>query len=160
MSFDLHLQHFASGDSSPVDPSPVRAALTKRQHNGPDEFGFYNVEFLDGVSAEFSASGLDGSEPFSGCAFHIRGVGQQLVEFVFDVAVAGDFVIFNCQGNDTSESPTLILVRPEQEKELPADMASEFAARPVCESARMLAGLLFEGYTRWSDYRDQVTGES
>lgn len=100
MSFDLHLQHFFNGQSPPIDPTLVARVLFKQVCQGPDEFGFYRVGFLDGVNVEFNAGGLDGKEPFSGCAFHIRGISPFLVQFVFDVARAGDFVIFNCQGED------------------------------------------------------------
>jgi hypothetical protein len=156
MSFDLHLQHFVAGESAPIDPVPVVAVLARQRHTGPDDFGFYNVGFVDSTSVEFNAGGLDGSQPFSGCAFHIRGVGPELIEFVFAVAVAGDFVIFNAQGDDSAESPVLIMVRPGQESALPGDVVRQYETRPVCTSGAMLARLLFPDYEEWHAYRDQV----
>jgi hypothetical protein len=132
--------------------------LSRERYKGPDEFGFYVVRFADGVDVEFNAGGLDGSEPMSGCASHVRGIGPLLMKFVFDVAQAGDFVIFNCQGEDSAESPVLILVYAEQERELPADLVSRYANRPVCESPEMLGNLLFRGYGDWKRFRDQVVG--
>jgi hypothetical protein len=158
MSFDLHLQHFAAGDSAPVDPAPVAAVLARQRYVGPDDFGFYNVEFADGTSVEFNAGGLDGRGPFSGCAFHIRGTGPELFQFVFDVACAGDFVIFNCQGDDSADSPVLILVRASQESDVPSDVVAQYGSRPLCTSGAMLARLLFPDFKEWRAYRDQVVG--
>lgn len=75
MSFDLHLAHFAAGDSSAIVPAPVAGVLARERHTGPDDFGFYCVEFTDGTSVQLNAGGLDGKGSFSGCAFHIRGIG-------------------------------------------------------------------------------------
>jgi len=159
MSFDVFLQHFSAGKEASVDPVPVAAILAKHQHRGPDEFGFYHVEFADGVSVEFSASGLDGSEPFTGCAFHIRGVCPQLFDFVFDVAHAGDFVIFNAQGDDSAESPVLILIRNGQEADMLPELLKQYTSRPVATSGEMIQQLLFPDFEEWQEYRDQVVGE-
>lgn len=156
MSFDLHLQHFTAGQSAPVDPAPVAAVLARTRHTGPDEFNFYVIEFAGGVQVEFSARGLDGRQPLQGCAFHSRGTGPGLFEFVYEVARAGDFVIFNAQGDDSAESPLLILVSPGQVAELPTDLFGECTGRPVCTSGAMLERLLSAGYDGWGAYRDQV----
>jgi hypothetical protein len=156
MSFDLHLQHFSRGNSASVDPAPVVEVLAKENYTGPDPFGFYCVEFADGTTVEFNASGLNGQGPFSGCAFHVRGMGNHLVRFVFDVARAGNFVIFNCQGNDSQESPVLIMVRSDQTEHLPGDLTTQYESRPVCTSPEMLGALLFSDYDEWQDYRDQI----
>jgi hypothetical protein len=156
MSFDLHLQHFTAGDIPPVNPASVAEVLARQSYTGPDEFGFYCVEFMDGVAVEFNASGLQGKEPFSGCAFHVRCIGRSLITFVFDVARAGNFVIFNCQGDDSEESPVLIMVRSEQAANIPTGLSVQYARRPICTSAEMLGALLFPGYDSWQEYRDQV----
>jgi hypothetical protein len=158
MSFDVFLHHFAVGESAPIDPAPVVAILARQQHTGPDDFGFYNVGFADGVSVEFNASGLDGRKPFAGCAFHVRGAGPGLFDFMFDVARAGDFVIFNAQGDDSAESPVLIQVRPGQEGDLSPGLVEQYTSRPVCTSGTMLQRLLFPDFEKWQDYRDQVVG--
>jgi hypothetical protein len=158
MSFDLHLAHFTAGDSAAIDPAPVAAVLARERHTGPDDFGFYCVEFADGTSVELNASGLDGKDSFCGCAFHIHGIGPALVDFVFDIARAGDFVIFNSQGEDSPESPVLILVSPGQETNVPADVVAQYQSRPVCTSGTMLGSLLFHGYDEWQAYRDRIVG--
>lgn len=129
----------------------------KQNHSGPDDFGFYLVTFQDGVNVEFNASGLDGKEPFTGCAFHIRGFSPDLVRFIWDIATAGDMVIFNCQGDDSPESPVLILGDSAQKDHVP-EMGYQNC--PVCTSAEMLAKLLGVGFKSWSDYRDKVVEAS
>jgi hypothetical protein len=156
MSFDIVLQHFHAGEPASTDTVPVRAALAKERYCGPNSFGFYVVEFKDGVDVEFNAGGVDGSEAFSVCAFHIRGMSPSLVQFVFEIAKAGDFVIFNCQGDGSKASPVLILVDPHQEAQLPADLIPQFPNRPVCTSGEMLGSLLLAGFDGWLGYRDQV----
>ena len=158
VSFDLHLQRFAAGESAPIDPSPVAAVLARQRYVRPDDFGFYIVEFEDGTSVEFNAGWLDGRGPFNGCAFHIRGTGPELFAFVFELASAGDFIIFNAQGDDTADSPVLILVRPGQEAELPAEVGNRYQTQVVCRSGAMLGHLLFPDYEQWQAYRDQVVG--
>ncbi|MFT3883359.1 MAG: hypothetical protein QM703_27355 [Gemmatales bacterium] len=156
MSFDLHLQHFSAGDSAATKTAPVLKVLSKQKHKGPDEFGYYRVEFVDGVHVEFNADGLKSKEPFTSCAFNIRGISLPVIQFVFDVACAGNFVIFNCQGEDSEDSPVLIQISPDQESQLPEGVVTQYANRPICESAKQLGNLLFVGYDEWQKYRDKV----
>jgi hypothetical protein len=156
MSFDLHLQHFARGDSAETETAPVLAVLAQQRYAGPDEFGFYRVKVAGGVEVEFQAGGLKGEEPFTGCAFHIRGISLAVVQFVVDVARAGKFVIFNCQGDDSEASPVLIQMSADQERELPEELVAQHANRPICKSAEQLGSLLFADYDEWRQYRDQI----
>ena len=134
------------------------AVLATQTHKGPDDFGFNRVVYEDGTTVEFNACGHDGREPISGCAFHIRGTSPELFEFVFEVARAGDFVIFNCQGDDSADSPVLILVCLGQESELPRGIVGQYETRPVCESGKMLGNLLFTDFEDWREYRGRVVG--
>ena len=93
MSFDVFLYRFAAGKPAEVNCERVRAVLQSTKYTGPDDFGFYIVEFPDGVDVEFSAKGLDGAAKFTGCAFHIRGMSPHLVRFILEIAKAGDMVI-------------------------------------------------------------------
>lgn len=77
---------------------------------------------------------------------------------MFDVACAGDFVIFNCQGDDSANSPVLILVRTTQGADVPSDVVAQYGSRPVCTSGAMLVRLLFPDFKEWQTYQDQVVG--
>lgn len=157
MSFDIYLERLVAGESAPVDRARVLAVL--RQHcaesAGPD--GRYDVHFRDGLQVEFAARNLESAGEFTGCAFFMRGFSPLVLGFVFDVAVAGDMVIFNAQGADTPDNPLAILVDPAQQLHLP----SATAANPVfCASASRLAELLGVGISDWTAFRDSATGRS
>lgn len=106
---------------------------------------------------EFSAEGLESfDKEFTGCAFHLRNFTPSVISFVFDIAAAGDMVIFNAQGEDTPESPLAILTHPHQLAQLPQGCASN----PVfCGCARDLDRLLGMGFDDWSNFRDLVIGK-
>ncbi|WP_199101102.1 hypothetical protein [Dyella sp. ASV21] len=155
MSFDLFLQRFVSGDSAEVSRTVVLAALRRHSQVAADRFGFYLVDFADGSSVEFSAKGLEGDESFTGCAFHVRGFSQSVIEFVFDIAKTGDMVILNAQGTGDASSPVAILTDMSQATHLP----TEGLPNPVvCESSEHLSKLFGVGYQHWREFRDQVTG--
>lgn len=150
MSFDVFLQRFKGGEQAEVERAPVLAVLRAEEHSELDEFGFSIVQFHDGIAVEFSASGLESTEPFTGCAFHIRGFGEPLVKFMFDVACAGDMVIIPAM-----EGPVVGLVSEVQQAELPQEIRDEFQPA-LLRSAHDLGMLLEGGYEAWSAYRDQI----
>jgi hypothetical protein len=77
VSFDIFLQRFVGGEPAEAHRVQVKAVLQANHHSGPDRYGFYVVSFPDGVDVELSAKGLDGSESFKRCAFHVRGMISQ-----------------------------------------------------------------------------------
>jgi hypothetical protein len=154
VSFDVFLQRFADGVSAEVDRRPVREVLGATTYHGPDDFGFYVVAFPDGVEVEFSARGLESAEPFTGCAFHIRGIGDGLIKFMFDVARAGDMVIIPAM-----EGNPLVLVSETQKAAVPADVLQSL--QPVLvRSPGELAAVLAGGFDGWTAYRDHVLRQS
>ena len=155
MSFDLYLSRFHCGDLRPVDGEAVLRVLRRHCREAADEFGFYGVSFADGSQLEFSARGLESGAGLTGCAFHLQHCSEPVVTFVYDVARAGDMVIFNAQGSDTPDAPLAIVLADGQFEHLPAGVASH----PVtCDSPAGLARLLGVAFERWGSYRDQVTG--
>ncbi|MDR0673578.1 MAG: hypothetical protein LBF93_07965 [Zoogloeaceae bacterium] len=158
MSFDLFLHRFEAGEPAQADRSGILALLRKHCQDTEDPFGFYRVRFPDDSGVAFSAEGLASGKAFTGCAFHMRGFSftPSVISFVFEVAVAGDMVIFNAQGKDTPDNPLAILTRSCQSSQFPSDCASN----PVlCSSASDLARLLGIGFGEWSDFRDLVIGK-
>ncbi len=155
MSFDLFLQVFRAGNAATVDRARVSAVLHQHRYDAPDKFSFYRVHFPDGSDVDFSASGLESDDEFDGCAFHIYGFTPSIVNFIFDVAKAGEMVILNAQGSNTLASPTFILTDQSQSAELPEDAG---ACPVVCHSAEHLSELLGLGFENWKDYRNTVVG--
>jgi hypothetical protein len=154
VSFDVFLLRFANGESAQVERQSVRDVLKSAAYRGPDDFGFYVVEFPDGLEVEFSAKGLESRESFTGCAFHVRGFGDGLMKFMFDIARAGDMVIIPAM-----EGNPLVLVSEQQKQDVPADLQESFQSI-VVGSAAELGAVLSGGFDGWSTYRDQVLGRS
>lgn len=137
-----------------MDRRPVREVLRAATYRGPDDFGFYVVAFPDGVEVEFSASGLESEGSFTGCAFHIRGLGDSLTKFMFDVARAGDMVII-----PVMEGNPLVLVSESQNASVPSDVGESL--QPILvRSPDELGAVLTGGFEGWSAYRDQVLRQS
>ena len=157
MSFDLFLSRFSSGSESSVDRSAVLEVLRRHCNDTEGEFGFYTVPFEDGSRVEFSARGLESGGEFNGCAFHLRHFSKNVISFVYEVALAGDMVIFNAQGSDTPEEPLAVAVNEHQVDQLPAGAASNPA---ICSSPDELAHLLGVTFEQWDDYRNHVLGKS
>ena len=62
--------------------------LLKRVAQGPDEYGNYRVELLDGGRAEVSGDHLE-----MGCMVTLRGLTPNLTQFLFDFLKAGSWVM-------------------------------------------------------------------
>ncbi len=154
MGFDVFLLRFAEGRSAEVDRRAVLQVLRAATYRGPNESGFYVVAFPDGVEAVLWAEGLESEGPFDGCAFHIRAFGDGLMEFLFDVARAGDMVLFPAMGGNS-----LVLVSEGQKAAVPADMQEDFQT-VVVRSGGELGAVLRGGFEGWSAYRDQVVRQS
>jgi hypothetical protein len=116
------------------------------------------VKFADGSRLEYSAKQLESTGIFTGCGFHLRSLTPAVLEFVFEIAVAGDMVIFNAQGaSDSTTNPLAIPVDPAQVPHLPDGVAAEPV---VCESPQRLAQLLGVGFGQWAGYRDRAIGKT
>lgn len=156
MSFDLTLVHFKNGDAEPIsEPAVVLNVLREYCKDKADEFGFYVVELADGSSIEFSARGLESGSDFSSCSFHLRGLTPDVISFIYRIAHAGDMVIFNPQGMDEPENPSVICLTLDQKQEIPENVVKNPI---VCNSLEHLGKLLGFGFDGWSEYRDRVVG--
>src|SRR5437868_3676587 len=93
MSFDVFLVRFVAGQPAEADRGRVRSVLQSATFEGPDKYSVYVVKFPGEVTVELHAAGLEGSESFTSCSVSIRGMSDQLVRFIFDVARVGDMVI-------------------------------------------------------------------
>ena len=154
MSFDIYLEGFKSGAPVEVPKSGILSILKSKHFTGPDGFGFYNVQFPDGETVEFSAAGLEADDPFRGCAFHVRGFSKHLVEFIFEVARVGDMTII-----PVIEESIMVLPSDDAKKELPPEVLLDFRLVPLTSVAE-LEVVLQQGFSGWSKYREQVAPSS
>ena len=154
MSFDVFLQRFVAGKPAEVMREAVQAVLDSTDFTGPSELGFYLVRFPDGVSVEFLAGGLSGTQKFTGCAFFIRGMSPHLIRFIFEVAKAGDMGIIPMM-----EDSVMIFPSMEQLHQLPLNYPPKGCRRVVCASPEELECLMTGGYSGWQKYRNYVMNE-
>lgn len=133
----------------------MRSVLQSATFEGPDKYSVYVVKLPGEVTVELHAAGLDGSESFTSCSFWIRGMSDQLVGFIFDVAREGDMVILPAM-----EDFVPILTSAHQQAELPAELQRDYSEPVICTSPDELKGLLLHGYQGWRRYRDHVVGHS
>ena len=82
-----------------------------RQHcqDSGNAFGFYNVEFSDGSHVNYRPSISSPMATSLAARSTCAGLHRLLLPFVFEVAVAGDMIIFNAQGRDTADEPLAII---------------------------------------------------
>jgi len=151
MSYSLSLQRFQSGRLVPPDRAAVLAVLRRHCSDAGGRFESYDVGFSDGSRVELAARGLEG-EGGTGpwWEFRVRELGPLIAQFIHDVALAGDCVIWNSMGSFNPaqpENPQLILLRAEQAAHLPKACPNT----ALCLSAWHLAQLLGPGFARWQD---------
>ena len=140
MSFDVFLQYFDSGESAEAPKKPVLEVLRTSRHTAADQFGFYNVTFPDGVTVEFSARGLESDGAFSRCAFHLRALGDPLVNLIFEIAHVSKMAIMPAM-----EGSPVILVRDDIRQHLPSALLQNLTPFDVRSPAE-LRSLLERGF--------------
>jgi hypothetical protein len=150
MSFDVFAQRFRDGESASANRAGVVDVLA-RIGVPPNADGWYLLRAPDGGEVEMSARGLDGSEEFESVGFFLRDLTPGLAELIFDIAKAGEMIIYAAM-----EGQRFILTALEQKGHVPE--VPDWPEPILCTSGQQLAALLSGGYDVWIRYRDQVTG--
>jgi len=161
MSFDIHFQpyRFDGTTEKRINPftkqaidiprneplsageiSAVRAVLERAGVTGSDDEGRM-VSLADGGSAEIYAENLG-----AGCMFAIRGSGitPLLAQLLFDVMVAGNWVIMESGEDDVVVAPAMDCLK---------GSPKNFGRVVVASSAGEVAALLSGGFEAWKKYR-------
>src|SRR4051812_37181756 len=86
MSFDVFAQAFRDGDAGPGDAEAAKRLLSQTSHRHDPTHGHYDIAFGDGSELELLARGIDGSEPFEGGMFALRGLSEAIADFIFRFA--------------------------------------------------------------------------
>ena len=116
---------------TPVEEEAVRSLLTRACRGGPDGHGCWLVEVGDGGSAEVFGQDLGKS-----CMFAVRGMTPDLVRLMFDILVAGNWVMLPAHEGSGAIAASMDAVRVVPEG---------FPDVVVCESADALGALLTGG---------------
>jgi hypothetical protein len=122
----------------------VRNILLKATAHGPDEHGCYVVKMADGGGAEVFSSDLA-----KGCMVAMRGMTPELVQFLFDLLVAGKWIMLPAMADTvaiTNSQGNVI------------GIPHDFPRIVECASAEELGIILSDGVQAWARYRDQVVG--
>ena len=161
MGYGITLHRFSRRE----DSSEQRARAIKKLMNryvwdgrtiSDDEFmDGYELHFPNGEAVEMSISGLSPEMGGDGCHFRLHGIGPAVCGFIYEVACAGNMIIFNEQGRDDEEltNPVAILVEPAQ-KEWATEIGYQNSV--LCESGGHLEALLSGSHAAWLDYRRKV----
>ncbi len=120
----------------------VEHVLQRANARGPNAHGCYVVQFGDGGRAE-----VFGSELATNCMVAIRGITGDLLQFLFDLLEAGNWVMI-----PVMEDLAAITTSPESMKRIPDD----FPRVVGCNSPKELGALLAGGVQAWQKYRDQI----
>lgn len=155
MSFDLFFQpcRFAGPDgvvgsrSEPLtdaEEKAVRSVLARVCPAGPDAHQCWSVKVGDGGGAEVFASDLG-----HGCMIALRGMTPGVVQWMFSVLVAGNWVLIPVQKKVRAITASMDAIR---------GIPRGFPDVVVCESSDGLGALLAGGIEEWAKYRDRVIG--
>jgi len=157
MSFDISVHRIINGEAPPCNKDEADACiklLRSINQETPDEFGFLYLEFEDGSGTEVSIW-KDPAE-ITHCTFFTRGLSKKLLEFIYNMALAGNMVILNMQAEDSSENPTAMA--PNQNiLDNMGDAGFENIA--LCESPEKLAQMIDGSFGDWADFRDHALQE-
>lgn len=130
---------------TPAELRAVREVLKKANAAGPDQFGCYVVGCANGGMAEVYGDDLANS-----CMAALRGMTPGLVQFLFDLLKAGNWVMLPAM-----EGNVAITYSPERLWGTPED----FPRVVTCQSADELGAMLSGGFATWQAYRDAVVGD-
>jgi len=140
MSHDIFLNRVVGSEKSVCSPQEAQACvdlLRSINSDKLDEFNFLRLEFQDGSTVEISI--WEDATAITGCAFYMRGLSKPLIEFIFDMSLAGNFVILDSSGTDNiddSRGPLAIMTSPETLNEVGPNI---FKHPRLCESVPELA---------------------
>ena len=142
MSFDLALQSYFAGETVPMDREKVMSVLRRYCPDAVCQFGGYMLTFADGSRLEMIARGLEFEGEFMALGFQKGDLAPVVIEFMYDVARAGNMTMFNPQAADHGAQHFLYLMSEAQAPELPENDPSY---QVVCTSPAHLAELLAAG---------------
>ncbi|MEO6574910.1 MAG: hypothetical protein ABIP89_13785 [Polyangiaceae bacterium] len=129
---------------SVAEISAVLAVFKSAGATGPDDEGCRVVSLADGGHAE-----IFGGDRGDGCMFAIRGAGVTplLAGLLFDVMVAGNWVLMEAGEDDVVIAPSLDCLK---------GAPRSFGQIVVAASGGEVAALLSGGFGAWKKYRDAV----
>ncbi|HID74465.1 MAG TPA: hypothetical protein EYP56_00535 [Planctomycetaceae bacterium] len=154
MSFDVFLVTFRDGSNAQADRRAARAVLDSFDFAHDPESSCYEINFNDGTHLEMYTAGLhDDNQDFSTAMFALRGLSDEIAEFMYEFSKAAGSVMFPAM-----EPPCVLIPREDLVAHLPQDLADECARIPIADAKELHAALI-GGYDSWRAFRDQVIAD-
>jgi len=129
---------------SEIELNAVRQVLRRANAHNPDKFGCYVVQLEDGGGAE-----VYGSKLATGCMVSLGGMTADLIQFLFDLLKAGNWVMLPAMEDNIAITPSSVFLK---------NVPDDFPRVVVCNSAAELGVLLANGVEEWEKFRNQVVG--
>jgi len=155
MGFSLHFMHIeAGGETGGSDRDGLARFLDSRGlHLSEDNLCCFlmnadgSAMTLDGHTTDLNLDPLNKEGEVSGSIWHAH-LGREECQFIYDLCVAGGFLIVNPQG-----SPMFIVVNHNHEE---SDLPDVGELPAWVESADELADVLGSPFDNFIEYRDRV----
>jgi len=110
MSYDISLYRIKNGEIVFCTPEEAAACINLLKTvytNKLYEDNRVVMQFEDGSSVEVGL--WEDEKAITGLTFHTRGISLCMAEFIYNMAVAGNFVILDTGGDDTLENPLALM---------------------------------------------------
>lgn len=124
----------------------ILSVIEMVKENGPDEIGAYGVKLSDGSFIELFFDGLEKDGGFQLGMLALRGMSEEVAEFIFKLAEAGHLII-----QIAPESGHIAL-----SDEIAERVRGRWPDVAVVKSANELFTLIQSPFDEWAKFRDRV----
>lgn len=153
MSFSIYLFAFKNKELDFRVRDEVLLHLKTNKNITSSENDQLNYCFADNGRAEFK---LDNTELISSIDVTIRELSPDLVEYLFELLECLNLSLFDSEGNDDEQHPTLFARSKDYFSHLPLDFTPTSC---VVNTSTELYDYLSFSFGAWSKYRDQIIGK-
>jgi thiol-disulfide isomerase/thioredoxin len=153
MSFNIYLFAFKDNKIDFRVREEIVLQFKNNENISSSENTYFEYHPKDHGRAEFN---FEDSAMVSSIDVNIGSLSLSLVEYLFDLLKSWNLFLFDNQGTNNEEHPTLFALSEDDFSHLPYDFTSPFC---VIENANDLYDYLAISFNEWSKYRDQVIGK-
>ena len=159
MSHDVMLQRLDYGEAGICSPEETKACIALLKPVFPDGHDLSergNITLPGGSNTEVNPSFKNSA--FESIMFHLRGFSDEMAAFIFKLAQAGDFIIFDTSGEGTPESP-MAYATTQAALDRMGIGEDEIPNPCLCESPEHFIRMIRGGFEAWKSFRDSVLGD-
>jgi thiol-disulfide isomerase/thioredoxin len=153
MSFNIYLFAFKENKLDFRVREEIILQLKNNENISFSENGYFEYSSKDYGRAEFN---FEDNVMISSIDVTIRSLSHGLVEYLFELLKCCNLSLFDNQGTNNVEHPTLFALSEDCFSHLPYDFTSN---RCVIKNSDDLYHYLAISFDEWSKYRDQVIGK-